>query len=133
MAEAGAVLTTIGGIAFAMGSFAHGTLAWFGTSDAMSPEAGTSLLAYVEDTPERVMVVVMAGFALYTLGSLVLAASWIRAHVTPRWIAVAFIVLTVAQFTPVPERVLDFIQVGLMALLIGVSGLVMTHRFTANL
>lgn len=132
LAEVGAVMTVVGGIAFAMGSFAHGAGAWFATSDAISTDAGTALLQRVEDTPERLLVVVMVGFGLYTLGSLALASALIRARVAPRLLPIGFVVLTLAQFSPVPERILDFIQVVLMALLVVMAGLVVARRFEAT-
>jgi len=60
----------------------------------------------------------MAGFLLFTLGSIALFIALIRARTVPLWLPITFFVLVVAQFTPVSSRVLDFIQVALMALLV---------------
>ena len=127
-ATTGAVITSLAGIAFAMGSLAHGAVAWFATSDVISVEAGTALLNHLEDNPLRVMAAVMAGFLGYTIGSLLLSVALLRGHAVPRWLPVTFIVLTLAQFAPVPSRALDFIQIALMAALVCLAGMVLARR-----
>ncbi|HRI98961.1 MAG TPA: hypothetical protein PLZ93_25270, partial [Nocardioides sp.] len=71
----GAVITTAGGILFAMGGAAFATVVWFITADGLPTGAGTSLVDYANDHVGHLMGVDMAGFALVTLGSLVLAAA----------------------------------------------------------
>lgn len=127
LASVGAVITTLGGIAFAMGEFGFAAVSWYATeSDAVSVAEGTQLLAYSVDHPEHGMVVQMAGFLLFTLGSIMLLIALIRARTVPLWLPIAFLVLVVAQFAPVPSRILDFVQVALMALLVVLAW--MFHR-----
>lgn len=118
-ATVGAVVTSLGGIAFAMGAFGFASLAWYATDTTAIPaETGTEFLKYAVDNPQHGMVLQMAGFLLFTLGSIVLFIALIRARSVPLWLPVTFFVLVVAQFTPVSSRVLDFIQVALMAVLV---------------
>jgi hypothetical protein len=127
-ATTGAVITSLAGISFAMGSLARGAVSWYATSDAISEQAGTALLSYMDDNPLRVMAPVMAGFLGYTIGSLVLSVALLRAGTVPRWLPITFVVLTLAQFLPVPARALDFIQMALMAVLVCVAGMVLGRR-----
>ena len=126
-ASVGAVVTTLGGIGLAMGEFGFASLSWYATdTDAVSVAEGTKLLEYSVDHPEHGMVVQMAGFLLFTIGSILLLVALIRARSVPLWLPIASIVLIVAQFTPVPSRVLDFVQVAFMALLVVLAW--MFHR-----
>lgn len=126
-ATVGAVVTSLGGIAFAMGAFGFASLAWYATNTTAIPvENGTEFLKYAVDNPQHGMVLQMAGFLLFTLGSIALFIALIRARTVPVWLPIAFFVLVVAQFAPVPSRVLDFIQVALMALLVVLAW--MFHR-----
>jgi hypothetical protein len=118
-ATIGAAVTTLGGIAFAMGEFGFATLSWYATDTAaVSVESGTALMDYAVDHPEHGMVVQMAGFLLFTIGTVLLGIALIRSRAVPLWLPIAFLVLVVAQFAPVPSRVLDFVQVALMVLLV---------------
>ena len=118
-ATVGAVVTTLGGIALAMGEFGFAALSWYATdTDAVSVTEGTKLLDYSVDHPEHGMVVQMAGFLLFTVGSILLLVALMRARSVPLWLPIVALVLIVAQFSPVPGRVLDFIQVAFMALLV---------------
>lgn len=129
-ATVGAVVTTLGGIALAMGEFGFAALSWYATdSDAVSVAEGTKLLDYSVDHPEHGMVVQMAGFLLFTIGSILLLIALMRARSVPLWLPIASLVLIVAQFSPVPGRVLDFIQVAFMALLVVLAW--MFHRETS--
>ena len=120
----GAVLTTAGGILFAMGGAAFATVVWFITADGLSEGAGPSLVDYANDHVGHLMGVDMAGFALTTLGSLVLAAALIRARAVPVPAVVAYLLLTVAQFAGLPGRAMDVLQIVMMALLVGFAALV---------
>lgn len=121
-ASVGAVLTSLGGIAFAMGAFAFASLAWYATDTAAIPvESGTEFLKYAVDHPQHGMVMQMAGFLLFTLGAVALSIALLRAKTVPTWLPSAFLVLTAAQFTPVPSRVLDFIQVAVMAVIVAIA------------
>jgi len=117
-ADVGAVVTILGGIAFAMGGFARGAVGWLATSDQIPVPAGTEMLRLVEDEPTHLMAVVMAGFLLFTLGTLALAVSWWRSAVVPRWLPVALIVLTIAQFSGIDDRLLDVLQVAVMGVFV---------------
>ena len=126
-ATVGAGVTTIGGIALAMGEFGFAALSWYATdTDAVSVAEGTKLLDYFVDHPEHGMVVQMAGFLLFTVGSILLLVALMRARSVPLWLPIACLVLIVAQFTPAPGRVLDFIQAAFMALLVVLAW--MFHR-----
>jgi hypothetical protein len=124
----GAVLTTVGGILFAMGEFGFATLAWYATSEAISTESGRALMSYVEDNPAHFYGVTGAGFLAFMIGTLVISAALIRARAVPVAGVVAFIVLTLAQFSPIPGRALDFVQISLMVLLVGLAGRAIQRR-----
>lgn len=118
-ATIGSVLTTLGGITFAMGEFGFATLSWYATeTDAIPVEAGTTLMAYTVDHPEHGMVVQMAGFLLFTLGPILLLVALIRARSVALWLPIALLILMAAQFAPVPSRILDLVQAAIMALLV---------------
>ncbi len=120
----GAVLTTAGGILFAMGGAAFATVVWFITADGLSDGAGPSLVDYANDNVGHLMGVDMAGFVLTTLGSLVLAAALIRARAVPITAVAVYILLTLVQFAGLPGRAMDFLQVAMMVLLIGFAAVV---------
>jgi hypothetical protein len=115
----GAVLTTAGGILFAMGGAAFATVVWFVTADGLSDGAGQSLVDYANDHVGHLMGIDMAGFVLTTLGSLVLAAALIRARAVPVPAVLAYLALTVMQFVGLQGRVIDFLQIVMMVLLLG--------------
>ncbi len=121
LALIGAVVTTLGGLLFAMGSFSFASLAWYATSPAVPVEAGRALVAYATDNPQHGFVVVMIGFLLYTVGSIVLAVALIRGRVMPIVGVVAFLALTVAQFVGLEGRLLDVAQIAQMLLLAGLA------------
>ena len=100
----GAVAAFLGGVLFAMGSYAFAAFAWYATSNAVPPNSGRALMAYSADHPEHLRAPAMAGFLLYTIGSLLLSAALIRGRAVPVAGPVAFIVLTLAQFLPIPGR-----------------------------
>ncbi len=118
LATVGAIVTTLGGVLFAMGAFAFAAFTWYVTDAAALPVAeGTSLLEYAVANPEHVMLPQLLGFLLYTLGTLILAAAMLRSGSVPKWLPIAIIGTTVAQFA-VHDRALDFVQIGAMGLLI---------------
>lgn len=99
-ATVGAVLTGFGGVAFCAGMISFGSLAWYATSTEAIPAAsGTTLMSYLESDPGHLLGVQMAGFLLVTVGSLVLMAALWRARSVPRWLPIAYLVLTVGVFT----------------------------------
>ena len=121
----GAVLTTAGGILFAMGAGAFATLAWFATAPGLADSAGRSLVDYANDHVGHAIGVDMAGFVTFTLGTLVLAAALIRARAVPVLAVGGFVVLTLAQFVmPAGHDVLNYLQIAMMLMLVGFAGLV---------
>jgi hypothetical protein len=66
----------------------------------------------------------MAGFLLITIGALVLSAALIRARTAPVPAVILYIVLTLAQFTGLPGRTIDLLQIAMMVLLIGLAALI---------
>jgi hypothetical protein len=99
LATVGSVLTGFGGVAFFAGMFAFGSLSWYATStDALPADTGSAFMTYVNDNPGHVMLPQMIGFLLYTLGSLLLMGALWRSRAVPRWLPIAFLVLTVGVF-----------------------------------
>ena len=115
----GAVLTTAGGILFAMGGLAFATLTWF--ASGIAEESGRSLVDYANDHPGHLLGATLAGFFLYTVGGLVLALALYRARAVPVAGLAAYVVLVAAQFAPLPGRTLDFLQIGMMALIVALA------------
>ena len=124
VALVGAVMTTAGGILFAMGAASFATLAWFAGADRLSDGPGQALVGYANDQPGHLMGPEMAGFALLTLGSLVLAAALIRARAVPVAAVVVYVLLTLAQFAGLPGRAMDSLQIAMMVMLIGFATIV---------
>jgi hypothetical protein len=123
LANIGAVVATVGGVLFAMGAFAFAMFTWYVTDTAaLSIADGTRVLEYAVANPEHGMLLQMGGFLLYTLGTLILAGALLRAGSIPRWLPIAIIALTVAQFAT-HDRVLDFVQIAAMTLLVILAAL----------
>lgn len=123
LANVGAVVVTAGAVLFAMGAFAFASLVWYATDPAALPTAdGTRLLEYAVANPEHGMLLQMGGFMLYTLGTLLLAGALLRAASVPRWLPIAMIALTIAQFAT-HDRILDFVQIAAMAVLVVLAAL----------
>ena len=132
LATVGAIVTTLGGVLFAMGAFAFAALTWYVTDPAALPVAeGTSFLEYAVANPEHVMLPQLLGFLLYTLGTLILAAAMLRSGSVPRWLPIAIIGTTIAQFA-VHDRALDFVQIGAMGLLILVGARLARSSFATR-
>jgi len=99
LATVGALLSGLGGVAFCAGMVSFGSLAWYATDPAAVPvDAGTSFMTYVVDNPGHVLGAQMAGFLLYTIGGLLLMGALWRARAVPRWVPIAYLVLTVGLF-----------------------------------
>jgi hypothetical protein len=71
----------------------------------------------------------MAGFAMFTLGGLVLATALSRARAVPIAGVAAYVALVVAQFTPVSGRTIDYLQIAMMGLIVALAMKVL--RWTA--
>jgi hypothetical protein len=98
-ANVGAVMTGIGGVAFCAGMVSFGSFAWYATNtDAVPVDAGTNLMTYAVDNAGHLLGIQMAGFLLTTLGSLVLMVALWRARSVPRWLPIAYLVLTIGVF-----------------------------------
>ena len=115
----GAVLTTGGGILFAMGGMAFVTLTWFATG--VSEDAGRSLVDYANDSTGHLLGATLAGFLLFTVGGLVLAAALFRARAVPAAGLAAYLLLVLAQFAPLPGRTIDYLQIAMMALFVALA------------
>jgi hypothetical protein len=99
LATIGAVLTGVGGVAFAAGMISFGSFAWYATDPAaVAPDAGDAMMTYVVDKPGHMMATQMAGFLLFTVGSLLLMGALWRARAVPRWLPIAYLALTVGLF-----------------------------------
>jgi hypothetical protein len=120
----GAVLTTAGGILFAMGGAAFATFVWFITADGLSDGAGQSLVDYANDHVGHLMGVDMAGFVTFTLGTIVLSVALIRARALPVPAIVVFLLLTFAQFSGLEGQALNVLQIAMMVLLLGFAAVV---------
>jgi hypothetical protein len=119
----GAILTTAGGILFAMGSMAFVTVTWF--ASGVAEEDGRDLVDFANDNRLHLLGTSMSGFALVTIGGLVLSFAMLRARAVPAAGVAAYVLLVVAQFTPVPGRVIDYVQVAIMALYVALAVSVM--------
>lgn len=97
-ATVGAVIASVGGVAYASGLTAVGTLSWYATqSEALPREAGVALLSYLNaELAVGAPVILIGGFLLFTIGSLVMVASLWRSGAVPRWWPIGFVALTVA-------------------------------------
>jgi hypothetical protein len=123
LANAGAVLAMLGGILFAMGAFGFAALAWHAAeATVVPPEVGTELLRYADGNPAHLLVLQMAGFLGYSVGTVLLSVALLRAAALPRWVPVSVLALTAAQFVPFPARALDLVQIMLMAVLVASAG-----------
>jgi hypothetical protein len=111
-ATVGAVLTGLGGAAFCAGMAGFGILTWYATATGgLSAEAGTGLMAYVEQDRGHVAALQAGGFLALTLGTLLLMVALWRSRSVPRWVPVAYLVLTVGIFAGLGGgRVLDVVQ-----------------------
>jgi hypothetical protein len=107
----GSVLTVAGGVLFAMGSSTFAAVTWFATSEDMSEDGGRRLVDVANEAPGHLLGLEMGGFLLVTLGGLTLAAALLRARAVPLVAVVAFVVLTLALFAPLPPNGTDAVQV----------------------
>jgi hypothetical protein len=124
-ANAGAILTSVGGMVFSAAVFAFAMLAWYGT--AVPAESGGPVLAALKDDGGHLMGPQVIGFLAYNVGTVLLATALWRARSVPRWLPIALAVLTVAQF-PLPDRLIDVAQALLMAGYVAVAWFVMRAR-----
>lgn len=121
LALLGAIVTSLGGLLFAMGSLAFASLAWYATSPAIPVDTGRALMAYAAENPQHGFVPAMIGFLLYTVGSLLLSVALLRGRAVPVAAVIVFAALTLSQFAGVDGRGLDLVQIALMLLLAGLA------------
>jgi hypothetical protein len=119
VALVGAVITTAGGVLFAMGAAALATIVWFAGADGLSDGTGQALVDFANDHPGHLMGPAMVGFLLTMIGSLVLCSALIRARALPVYAVVLYVLLTLAQFTGIPGRAMDLLQIAMMLVLLG--------------
>jgi hypothetical protein len=111
----GALLTTSGGILFAMGGMAFATVTWF--ASGIPEPAGRSMVDYANDNTLHLLGASMAGFAAFNVGALVLAVALWRSRAVPVAGLAAYVLLVLAQFSP-SGRVVDVVQIAMMALFV---------------
>lgn len=107
LATAGGVLVVAGGLLSAMGSFAFTTVTYF--VGELPEGSGRDLVDTANDDVTHLLGVEMAGFLLFTLGSLVLAAALVRARAVPRLAVALFVLLTFGLFA-LTGAALDVVQ-----------------------
>lgn len=117
----GAVLTTAGGILFGMGAVGFATIGWFASAPGLSDGTGQALVDFANDNPGHLMGPDMAGFLLTAVGSLVLAAALIRSRALPVLAVIGYVVLTLVQFSGIPGRAMDFLQIAMMLMLVALA------------
>lgn len=114
-ATVGGVMVALGGLFWAAMAYAVGAFDWYATATAALPEAsGSALLAYAQDHPERLVVADLAGFVLFTLGSLLVCVGLWRSRAVPKALPITIVVLTLAQFALPQTRVFDLAQAALV-------------------
>jgi hypothetical protein len=130
LADIGAVITIAGGALFAMGAFAFVALVWLVTdTSVLAPADGARVIEAAMNEAAHVVLPQALGFLLYTAGTLILAAALFRSRAVPRWLPIAIVVATLLQFG-FHDRVLDFVQIGGMALWLVLAGLLLVREPT---
>lgn len=117
----GAVVTSLGGILFAMGALSMATIVWYATGGSViGTDVGRTFMARAIGSgahPDATLATIpsMAGFIVFTVGSILLFVALIRAGVVPRWLPLALLVATVGEFV-IQGRATDLVQIVWMAL-----------------
>lgn len=121
-ATAGAVLTTLGGLAAYGGVAADGILYAYLTDPAVvDPAAATPIVAAIAADPSGDALLLPA-YLLFIAGSLVLALALWRARTVPRWLTATFAALNVlGVLIPEPRLLLDTVNVGYAATMAGIA------------
>lgn len=129
LATTGAVITSLGGLAFAVGIAGEGILFAYATdTDALSEETGRQLVTYVNDNPELFVVAVGPGGILMTLGAVLLAVALWRARSVPIWIPIAFGITNLAGFLAPFGPVATVVNLGFSAVLLTIAWYVWQSR-----
>jgi hypothetical protein len=130
-ATLGALLTALGGLAFYGGVAAEGVLGAYATNpEALPAQSGTTLITFIDDNFEPVVAVLLPGFALLTLGPLLLALALWRARSVPRSLPIAFALTNLARF-PLSTGVLaDVVNSAFAATLVAIAWSLWHHTTT---
>ena len=121
-ATVGACAVATGGLLYAAMAYALGVFDWYATASTALPAAdGAALLAFAQDDSGRLVAADVAGFLLFTLGSLLVCVALWRSQAVHRAVPVAVVLLTVAQFAVPPGRALDVVQALLLAAFLPVA------------
>ncbi|MEJ7786139.1 MAG: hypothetical protein WKF96_15140 [Solirubrobacteraceae bacterium] len=124
----GALAGTVGGILSAMGNLSFATFVWF--ASRLSEDVGRPLVDYANDNPGHLLGATMAGFFLSTLAQLALATALLRARAVPVAAVAAYLLLIPLQFAPIPGRVIDLLQIVMMALYVALAVTVLRRPAT---
>ena len=119
LATVGAALVVLGGLLSAMGSFAFVTVLYF--VGELPEGSGRTLVDTLNDDVAHVLGAEMAGFLLFTLGSLALAGALFRARAVPRLAIGLYVVLTAALFAGLPSSAMDVAQAAQVVLAGGLA------------
>ncbi|HZA75114.1 MAG TPA: hypothetical protein VE623_01855 [Acidimicrobiales bacterium] len=131
-ATLGALLTSVGGLAFYGGVAAEGVLGMYATDpEALPAESGTTLITFVDDNFEPVGLALIPGLVLLAVGPLLLALALWRARSVPRWLPVAFALTNVAGF-PLSTGVLAVLADGAFAATHVAMGWSLWHHTRTN-
>lgn len=131
LATTGAVLTSLGGLAFAAGIAAEGVLFAYATdTDGLSAEAGRELMHHANENPELYVAAIIPGAILLTLGPLLLAGALWRAGSAPRWLVVVWAVTNIVGFVTPFGLAATVINLTFTAMLLGIAAIL--WRTTTN-
>jgi hypothetical protein len=98
-ANAGAVMTLLGGLLFGAGVAAEGaSMGYAGDPAALSRRSGQMLLTYMNHHPQMYVAPILPGLILSTVGPVLMCIALIRARSIPVWIPLALLVGTAWDF-----------------------------------
>jgi hypothetical protein len=110
LATIGSALVMVGGMFFASGFYSYYLMGWYATApEALSVDAGTSFMSYIENNLGHLLGPQAAGFLAFNIGTLLLCAALWRSRSVPRGVPAVIAVLTVGQFL-MPGAALDVAQ-----------------------
>lgn len=121
-ATGGAIVTSLGGLAFLGAMGAEAVLGYYVTDTGALPvETGTNFINHVNDNFAQLGVMLFPGFMLLGLGGLVLAVALWRGRAVPRWLVVAFAVTNVAGAVLPFGVVADVVNTAFFATLLAIA------------
>lgn len=118
LATLAAVLLTIGGIAFATGFFALGSVSWFTTGGEAGDSAG---FEFFQEHSIRAFGPQMVGFLLATVGIILAGVALWRSRTVPRWLAIAIPATSVLAIISGTGLVYDLINAVFMATIVALA------------